>query len=98
MKYRQHADNVKGSVEYKADVKSKFSNLGAQRQIVMNTTGQIAEFLELYGQNLPQKIQKAAKAFATLPQQNFFLRRYNIIKYHMWKSGALRNIGLMVLI
>lgn len=98
MKYRQHEGNVQGSLEYKEDVKSKFANLGVQRQIVMNTTGQIAEFVEIYGQKLPRNILAAAKAFATLQQQNFFVRRYHLIKYHMWKSGILRNMGLLVLI
>lgn len=98
MKYRQHGSNVQGSLGYKEDLKSKFANLGGQRQIVMNTTGQIAEFIEIYGQKLPQSILAAAKAFATLRQQNFFVRRYHLIKYHMWKSGILRNIGLLVLI
>ena len=98
MKYRQHPDNVQGSIAYKDDVKNKFSNLGGQRQIVMNTTAQISEFLEIYGETVPEIVKKAAKAFATFSEQNFFTRRYNIVKYHMWKSGLLRNIGLMVLI
>lgn len=98
MKYRQHDSNVQGSLEYKDDVKNKFANLREQRWIVINTTGQIAEFVEIYGQKLPQGILAAAKAFATLQQQNFFVRRYHIMKYHMWKSGILRNIGLLVLI
>lgn len=98
MKYRQHGSNVQGSLGYKEDLKSKFANLGGQRQIVMNTTGQITEFIEIYGQKLPQSILAVAKAFATLRQQNFFVRRYHLIKYHMWKSGILRNIGLLVLI
>lgn len=98
MKYRQHMDNVQGSIDYKDDVKNKFSNLGGQRQIVMNTTAQIGEFLEIYGEKMPESVKNAAKAFATLSQQNFLTRRFNIVKYHMWKSGFLRNIGLMILI
>lgn len=98
MKYRQHDNNVQGSVAYKDDVKNKFSNLKEQRQIVMNTTGQIAEFIDIYAELLSPEVRRQAEAFATLPQQNFFVRRYNIFKYHMWKSGALRNIGLLLLI
>lgn len=98
MKYRQHQGNVQGSLEFKEDVKSKLGNLGGQRQIVMNTTGQIAEFAALYGQKLPKSILSTAKAFASLQQQNFFARRYHLVKYHMWKSGVLRNVGLLVLI
>ena len=98
MMYRQHAANVQGSVEYKDDIKNKFSNLRGQRQIVMDTTAQIREFIEIYGDRLSDKRKKEAQAFASLPQQNFVMRRYHIIRYHMWKSGVLRNIGLMILI
>lgn len=98
MKYRQHGNNVQGSVGYKEDIRNKFLNLGAQRQIVMDTVPQIAEFLEMYGAQLSSQTQNEATAFATLPQQGLWLRRYNIIKYHMWKSGVFRNVGLMMLI
>ena len=98
MMYRQHATNVQGSIEYKDDIKNKFSNLGKQRQIVMDTTDQIKEFIEIYGDRLSDRRKREAQAFASLSQQNFIMRRYNIIRYHMWKSGLLRNIGLMILI
>lgn len=98
MRYRQHTDNLQGSIEYKKDIKNKFSNLGGQRQIVMKTIPQAAEFLKLYRNQIPSSPRSVIKAFATLPQQNFVMRRYHIVRYHMWKSGILRNIGLMVLI
>jgi Glycosyltransferases involved in cell wall biogenesis len=98
MKYRQHSNNVQGSIGYKNDVKNKLLNLGGQRKIVMDTTPQIKEFLEIYKDRLPEHIKRMATAFSSLPQQNFFVRRYNIIRYHMWKSGIIRNIGLMVLV
>ncbi len=98
MQYRQHTDNLQGSISYKEDVKNKFSNLGGQRQLVMKTTPQAAEFLKLYQNQIPEDSRRMLRAFATLPRQNFVLRRYHIIRYHLWKSGILRNIGLMVLI
>ena len=98
MMYRQHTDNVQGSIAYKDDVKNKLFHLDRQKQIVMNTTGQIKEFLQIYGAKIPLKDRKAGKAFATLSQQNFILRRYHIMRYHMWKSGILRNIGILILI
>lgn len=98
MKYRQHNTNVQGSIAFGEDIKNKLSNLGGQRQIVMNTAAQVREFIEIYGDRLSDTRKREAEAFATLPQQNFVMRRYNIIKYHMWKSGLLRNIGLMILI
>ncbi|MDE6365140.1 MAG: glycosyltransferase family 2 protein [Lachnospiraceae bacterium] len=98
MQYRQHTGNLQGSISYKEDVKNKFSNLRGQRQIVMKTTPQATEFLKLYRDVIPVGSRSVIKAFATLPRQNFVLRRYHIIRYHMWKSGMLRNIGLMVLI
>lgn len=98
MKYRQHVNNVMGSLAYKDDLKNKVHHLDKQRQIVLDTTEQIAEFLVIYGNELPRHIYRAAEAFATLSKQSFFRRRYSIIKYHMWKSGMLRNIGLLLLI
>lgn len=98
MKYRQHTGNVMGSIGFWEDMKNKLSCLDKQRQIVMKTTAQLGEFIDIYGQELPKEVYVQAKAFATLSKQNFFVKRYNIIKYKMWKSGIFRNIGLMLLI
>ena len=98
MKYRQHAENVMGNINFWTDMRNKMHNLEKQREIVMSTTVQIAEFIEIYGDRLSEEHRKEATAFALLPQQNFLRRRYTIIKYRMWKSGILRNIGLMILI
>lgn len=98
MLYRQHSNNVQGSIEYSEDVKNKLANLGEQRKIVFNTTYQIREFADIYKDKMPVKICKSANAFANLPNQGWIKRRYSIIRYKMWKSGFMRNAGLMFLI
>ena len=98
MMYRQHVDNVMGNTDFWTDMRNKIYNLDKQRAIVMSTTKQIKDFIEIYGDRLSDSRKKEAFAFAGLPQQNFVKRRYTIMKYHMWKSGLLRNIGLMILI
>lgn len=99
MLYRQHANNVAGSIDLWQDVKGKLGCLSRQKEIVFRTKGQVKEFIEIYGKNGLDSINYAkAEAFATLEEQNFFWRRYSIIRYGLWKSGVLRNLGLMVLI
>lgn len=98
MRYRQHSKNVMGSTDFWQDVKQKFSCLSEQKEIVFSSSQQVKEFLLIYEKELDQYCLHAAKACATLEEQNFFMKRFHIIKYHMWKSGILRNIGLMLLI
>lgn len=98
MMYRQHTNNFSGSVDFWDDIKGKLGKLSEQKQIVFHTTGQIGEFIEIYKKKLDAYSLTMAEAFATLEKQGFWMKRYNIIKYRMWKSGVLRNIGLMLLI
>lgn len=99
MMYRQHSKNVSGSLDFWDDIRGKFGNLSKQKHIVFATTQQVREFIEIYkDRGLDSLALAQAQAFATLEEQGFWKRRYNIIKYHMWKSGILRNIGLMLLI
>jgi hypothetical protein len=98
MKYRQHSQNVAGSIDFWADIKGKFLNLSGQRRIVFDTCEQIKEFIEIYGRELSKETLMQAEAFATLESQGFWEKRMNIVRYNMWKSGILRNIGLMVLL
>lgn len=98
MDYRQHSNNVKGSRDFWYDVISKFSNLGQQRQMIFDTTAQISELIFLYSEKMMEKDLRIAEAFSTLERQNWVMRRINIIKYHMWKSGIIRNLGMLILI
>ena len=55
-------------------------SLSSKRQLVMKTTPQAAEFLKLYQNQIPEDSRRMLRAFATLPRQNFVLRRYHIIR------------------
>lgn len=99
MMYRQHNKNISGSVCFWDDVKSKFGKLSQQKQIVFNTTPQIREFIDIYkDRGIDPYTLLMAEAFASLEEQGFWMKRYNIIRFGMWKSGVLRNLGLMLLI
>lgn len=98
MAYRQHASNVKGTMNYWQMIRMQFQNLSMQKYTVYREALQIKEFLRIYDIELDDYFRQAAKAFASLEQQGFWTKRKNIIKYHMWKTGIVRNIGLLVLI
>lgn len=98
MAYRQHAGNAKGSVSYWRMVVMQLQNLSAQKYIVYREALQIKEFLRIYGKELDDCNRQAAEAFVQLEHQSFWVKRKNIIKYRMWKTGIVRNIGLLVLI
>lgn len=98
MKYRQHSRNVMGSIDFWADMRGKLGNLSAQKNIVYDTIPQVKEFLEIYEKEMDEKSTLTARKFCLLPEKRFWVRRYYIIKYHMWKSGILRNMGLLLLI
>lgn len=98
MAYRQHASNVKGTMNYWQMIFLQLQNLSEQKYIVYREALQIKEFLRIYDMELDDYTKQVAKAFASLEQQGFWTRRKNIMKYHMWKTGIIRNIGLLVLI
>ena len=98
MAYRQHASNEKGSIAFRKVIFEQFRNMNAQKYTVYNQASQAQEFLRIYGNELDKRDRKIAEVFSTLEQQKFFERRKNIIKYHMWKTGIVRNTGLLFLI
>lgn len=98
MAYRQHTSNEKGSIVFRKVIFEQFRNMNAQKYTVYNQAAQTQEFLRIYGSELNGRYRKIAETFSMLEQQKFWIRRKNIIKYHMWKTGIVRNVGLLVLI
>lgn len=98
MAYRQHTSNEKGSIAFRKVIIEQFKNMSAQKHTVYSQAAQTQEFLRIYNGELDNIDRKIAEVFSTLERQKFWIRRKNIIKYHMWKTGIIRNAGLMILI
>lgn len=96
--YRQHEKNVVGGSNFITYIQNRLSNLHKQRKSLYDTCAQAAAFGEVYQNKLSAEQQKLIQAFATLPEANWFARRYRILRYHFLKSGLIRNIGVLLLI
>lgn len=99
MAYRRHSGQYTASkMGYWTILSEQLKNMKAQKYMIYCRVPQIQEFLRIYGAELDCKCRELVEAFAALERQGFWRKRLNIIRYHMWKSGIMRNIGMMILV
>lgn len=97
--YRQHTANVVGSTGFSAQtVMDKAAAAEKQKQALLDTQKQAEYFYRQFKDEMLDEIKLIVYKFATLHNVNCICRRVCIIKYHFWKSGMIRNIGVMLLI
>lgn len=96
--YRQHGNNVVGGASQSDYRKDRISKLGKQREVLYQTCAQAAAFLDVYSDRLGTEQKKIIQAFATLPEVNWFARRCRLFRYGFWKSGIVRNVGVLLVI
>ncbi len=96
--YRQHSHNVVGGSSRRSYIRNRITHLSKQRQTLYRCCEQAAAFLECFETQLMPEQQKLIQAFATIPQANWFARRYRVIRYHFYKSGFIRNLGVLLVI
>lgn len=96
--YRQHTANVIGGSTKGAYIKNRLTNLTAQRKVLYDTCAQAQSFLECYRDLLTKKQQHLIHVFATIPNVNWFARRYRVLRYHFLKSGIVRNLGVLLVL
>ena len=96
--YRQHGKNIVGNTSQKNYLKNRLANLEKQQEVLYKTCGQAEAFLEVYREELSREQREVLSAFATIPEQNWFVRRYRIFRYGFFKSGLIRNIGVLFVI
>jgi len=98
LSYCQHGNNVVGVQKFTSYVKQRLFSLKKQKEMLLATQQQATEFLTIYGEVLAEEKQEVIEAFATLSEQSFMRRRINILKYGFFKTGLIRNIGLLFII
>lgn len=96
--YRQHSNNVVGNQNFLSYVKNRITSLQKQREVLHNTIEQVNEFYQIYGLELPIEKKKEVYIFAHLDNVNWILKRFYILKYGFFKTGILRNIGLLFIL
>lgn len=99
MLYRQHTSNVVGSIEFsKKAIMDKASSWRKQKKVLLDTQNQAGSLYELGKEDLQESTRKMIYAFATLHKRNWVMRRVGIVRYQFFKTGAVRNIGVLLLI
>ena len=98
LSYCQHGGNVVGVQKFTSYVKNRLLSLKKQKEMLLATHQQAAEFLAIYGDVLTEDKTKVIEAFATLSEQSFMRRRINVLRYGFFKTGLIRNIGLLLII
>ncbi|MDF2540060.1 MAG: hypothetical protein K0S76_3081 [Herbinix sp.] len=96
--YRQHSNNVVGNTGFFAYVKNRITSLQTQKQSLLALQRQAAEFGIIYQNLLNEDKQRIITQFASLDKEGVIRRRILIIRYGFFKTGILRNIGLMLII
>ena len=98
LSYCQHGNNVVGVQKFSSYVKQRLFSLKKQKEMLLATQQQAAEFLAIYGEVLTEEKTKVINCFATLSEQGFMRRRINVLRYGFFKTGPVRNIGLLLII
>ncbi len=98
MLYRQHGKNVVGSQNFFRYVVNRIKNIGAQKKSLFENERQAWEFYEIYQSYLLEEQAQIIRDFAGIHSANWFERRERLFRHGFWKSGILRNFGLLLLI
>ena len=97
--YRQHGDNVYGASAYSPAFFYRRMKQGRNKireRFEQNIT-QAAVFGQKYGGSLNAHDRELCTALAQWPRMGFWEKRRTLWKYHVRKSGFLRNLGVFLI-
>lgn len=95
--YRQHSSNMIGGDSYGDYVKDRLSKVERQRMVLRDTYRQAAAFLKCFRSQMSEEQIRIAEQFAQMEYAGWFGKRKRVIANGFYKSGLVRNIGLMLL-
>lgn len=95
--YRQHDINAVGAKEWNIRfILRSMMSLNQKRAALYDTVTQAKCFLKKYYDLLNNDLVKMIKAYSSLDRVGFLRKRFIIFKYHFFKIGLLRNIGMLI--
>ncbi len=95
--YRQHSGNMIGGEAYGGYVRERVSHIKRQRGVLQRTYRQGAAFLKCFRQQMTAEQIRIAEQFAGIERQGWFGRRIRLIANGFYKSGFVRNVGLLLM-
>jgi glycosyltransferase involved in cell wall biosynthesis len=92
--YRRHSASITSSVEHRLSNYLR-NPLSDYRRRVGRTLRQCEAFYRIYGEKLNPQHKKLLAAASQIRNANWFKRRYLIVRHGFFKSGFLKNAGLL---
>ncbi len=96
--YRQHGGNAVGGLNFGEYIKNRISSLERQKEALRALSLQAEEFISIYQEILSEEKLDILQSFASLDKMGYVKRRKTILRYKFYKTGLIRNIGLMIII
>jgi glycosyltransferase involved in cell wall biosynthesis len=95
--YRQHNKNNIGARKWGPGHVLKMASLGKTRlrTLIEKTQVQAAVFLDIFGNELTAQSREMLTVYSSMGQMNFFKKRICLVKYGFFKTGFLRNLGML---
>lgn len=94
--YRQHGDNQVGQTSFSDYVKVRLSEMKSISARLEETRLQGESFYECYSDMLKKKKRNVVEKFIGLEKCTPLQKRYYIVRYGFFKSGFVRNLGLLL--
>ena len=98
--YRQHSENLLGSSSYSlfSMIKKSFAGRKVLRERFFANCRQAQALLEQHREILTPEMQKLLDDFSQMEKLNWLRRKKLFIRNGYWKTGFLRNLGMLILI
>lgn len=96
--YRQHGGNKVGAQGWSPGYAVRLLlQLPALRQMMVRNRGQAKAFYEQYRPLLKSREKAMLQAFFDMPEHGLLQKRLDILRYGFFYSGAVRNLGWLLL-
>ena len=96
--YRQHSRNAVGAASPTLSGVCAYHTSGRWRKDLMATHDQALAFLRRYGPRLSKSLERLVKDWASLPSQNFWMRKIVVLKNGFRRGSVLATFVMFWLI
>ncbi len=96
--YRQHGNNEVGQTSFYGYIKDRIAGIEENRTRIRKTIAQGSAFYRAYAERLRRAEKRTIREFIALGWADPLEKRRLILKNGFYKSGFIRNIGLLMIV
>ena len=93
--YRQHDANIVGQTSFLGYLKNRADEKDLLKKRLRMTFAQASAFYKIYGRKLSRVNKRTVREFIAMGTTDPIERRRLLIKNGFYKSGLIRNVGLL---